>query len=106
MPELKIGIQLKSLRQPFRRALETARGLGASAVEFAARSAVRPEEMTGSGLRLLRNLFEDANLTVCAALAVVYAPFAQRPQRDASVAVRASGGDPYSLADTVRAAVA
>jgi putative ABC transport system permease protein len=37
---------------------------------------------------------------------VVYVPFAQRPQRYASVAVRAEGGDPYALADTVRAAVA
>jgi sugar phosphate isomerase/epimerase len=63
---LKIGIQLKSLRQPFRQALETARNLGASAVEIDARQEVRPEEMTGSGLRQIRKLLEDVNLKVCA----------------------------------------
>jgi predicted permease len=37
---------------------------------------------------------------------VVYAPFAQRPARFASFAVRGAGGDPYALSDAVRAAVA
>ncbi len=37
---------------------------------------------------------------------VVYAPFAQRPARYASIAVRSEGGDPYALADTIRTAVA
>ncbi|HVF34557.1 MAG TPA: ABC transporter permease, partial [Candidatus Saccharimonadia bacterium] len=36
---------------------------------------------------------------------VIYAPFAQRPQRFASIAVRARSGDPHALADTLRAAV-
>ena len=66
MPELKIGIQLKSLRQPFRQALETARSLGATAVEIDARNDVRPQEMTGTALRQLRKTLEDLNLKVCA----------------------------------------
>lgn len=66
MPELKIGIQLKSLRQPFRQALETARQLGAAAVEIDARSEVRPQEMTGTALRQVRKTLEDLNLKVCA----------------------------------------
>ncbi|HET9483629.1 MAG TPA: ABC transporter permease [Xanthomonadales bacterium] len=36
---------------------------------------------------------------------VMYVPFAQRPQRYASIAVRAEAGDPYALADTIRASV-
>jgi sugar phosphate isomerase/epimerase len=66
VPELKIGIQLKSLRQPFRRAMETARSLGAAAVEIDARSEVRPHEMTGTALRQIRKQLEDLNLKVCA----------------------------------------
>jgi sugar phosphate isomerase/epimerase len=66
VPELKIAIQLKSLRLPFRKALETARALGATAVEIDARTEVRPQEMTPSGLRQIRKMLDDLNLTVCA----------------------------------------
>lgn len=66
MPELKIGIQLKSLQLPFRRGLEVASQLGVSAVELDARSHVNPREMTETGLRQLRKMLEDANLRVCA----------------------------------------
>lgn len=66
MPELKVGIQLKSLRLPLRKALETARQLGASAVEIDARSELQPREMTGTALRQIRKLLDDLNLTVCA----------------------------------------
>jgi sugar phosphate isomerase/epimerase len=66
VPELKIGIQLKSLRLPFRQALEAARDLGATAVEIDARNEVRPQQMTGTALRQLRKMLEDFNLRVCA----------------------------------------
>jgi sugar phosphate isomerase/epimerase len=66
VPELKIGIQLKSLRLPFRQALETARELGASAVEIDARHEVRPQQVTGTALRQVRKVLEDLNLRVCA----------------------------------------
>ncbi len=36
----------------------------------------------------------------------IYVPFAQRPQRYASIALRSAGGDPYALADVLRGAVA
>ncbi|HET7843647.1 MAG TPA: ABC transporter permease, partial [Xanthomonadales bacterium] len=36
----------------------------------------------------------------------IYVPFAQKPQRYASIVLRAAGGDPYALADPLRAAVA
>ncbi len=66
MPELKIGIQLKSLRLPFRQALEAARELGANAVEIDARHDLRPQQMTGTALRQLRKMLDDLNLRVCA----------------------------------------
>jgi sugar phosphate isomerase/epimerase len=64
--ELKIGIQLASLRLPFRQALHTAAELGAQAVEIDARSEVNPRELTHTGLRQLRKMLEDRNLRVCA----------------------------------------
>ncbi len=66
MPELKLGIQLKSLRLPFRQALETARQLGAAAVEIDARHEIRPQDATGTALRQLRKMLDDLNLKVCA----------------------------------------
>ena len=66
MPALKIGIQLKSLRLPFKSALKTAAELGAQAVEIDARGEFRPNELTGTGLRQLRKMLEDLNLRVCA----------------------------------------
>jgi sugar phosphate isomerase/epimerase len=66
VPALKIGIQLSSLRLPFKKALHTAADLGASAVEIDARGELRPQEITRSGLRQVRKMLEDRNLTVCA----------------------------------------
>ena len=66
MHQLKIGIQLKSLRQPFKKALHTAARLGARAVEIDARDELRPQELSQTGLRQLRNMLEDLNLTVSA----------------------------------------
>ena len=66
MPALKIGIQLASLRQPFKQALLTANRLGAQAVEIDARREVKPVELTQSALRQIRKTFEDLNLRVSA----------------------------------------
>lgn len=66
MMEMKIGIQLASLRLPFRQALQAAARLGAVAVEIDARGEVKPEEMTRTALRQIRKMLEDLNLRVCA----------------------------------------
>ncbi len=66
MFQLKIGIQLASLRQPFKKALHTAARLGAQAVEIDARGELRPQELSRSGVRQLRKMLEDLNLRVCA----------------------------------------
>jgi len=64
MPQLKLGIHLPSLRLPFKKALLTAAEF--DAVEIDARTDVRPEELSGTGLRQVRKMLEDLNLKVAA----------------------------------------
>lgn len=66
MPAVKIAIRLASLRLPFRKALDVAARLGASGVEIDARGEIRPEELTQTGLRELRRLLDEHNLSVAA----------------------------------------
>ena len=66
MLQIKIGIQLGCLKMPFKRALETAARLGASAVEIDARSELKPSEMSRTAVRHLRKKLEDLNLEVSA----------------------------------------
>jgi len=66
LPELKIGIALSSLRQPFKKALLTAAKLGATGVEIDARNELRPRELTDTGRRQLRKMMDDLNLRVAA----------------------------------------
>jgi sugar phosphate isomerase/epimerase len=63
---LRVGIHLGSLRQPFKQSLQTAARLGANAVEIDARSDVRPEALSETAKRQLRKLLDDLNLRVCA----------------------------------------
>ena len=66
LPQIKVGIQLASLRQPFKTALQTASRLGADAVEIDARREFRPAQLTGTALRHLRKMLDDLQLSVCA----------------------------------------
>ncbi|MFM2093041.1 MAG: hypothetical protein RIS70_165 [Planctomycetota bacterium] len=66
MLQIKIGIQLASLRLPFRLAVQRAAELGAQAVEIDARGEIKPRELTRTGIRQIRKLLEDRNLTACA----------------------------------------
>lgn len=63
---MKIGIQLASLRLPFKKALHTAAELGAVAVEIDARNEVNSRTLGQTGLRELRKMLEDRNLRICA----------------------------------------
>jgi sugar phosphate isomerase/epimerase len=63
---LKIAIQTRSLRQPFKQALRTAARLGADGVEIDARAELPPAQISGTGLRELRKLLDDLNLRVSA----------------------------------------
>lgn len=66
MLQLKIGVQLASLRQPFKKALQTAARLGAVAVEIDGRSELKPRDLTRTGVRHIRKTLDDLNLRVCA----------------------------------------
>jgi sugar phosphate isomerase/epimerase len=63
---LKIGIQTRSLRQPLRRAIETAARLGADGVEIDARTELPPGELSQTGIREFRKLLSDRQLEVAA----------------------------------------
>lgn len=64
MADVKLGIQLASLRMPLKKALLTAARLGAHGVEIDARSDLRPEELSDTGRRQLRKMLDDLNLRV------------------------------------------
>lgn len=66
MPQLRVGIQLSSLRLPFKQALLTAARLGADAVEIDARYQLKPSEFTRTGIRQIRKTLDDHNVRVCA----------------------------------------
>jgi sugar phosphate isomerase/epimerase len=62
---LKIGLSVASLQLPLRRALATAAQLGSRGIEIEARGELRPGEMTGTAVRELRKLLDDAGLKIC-----------------------------------------
>jgi sugar phosphate isomerase/epimerase len=64
--QLRVGVDLASLRLPLKKALLTAAELGAEAVEIDARSQLPPQELTRTAVRHLRKMLEDLNLRVCA----------------------------------------
>lgn len=92
MLELRKAVSLESLRLPFRAALEAAAGIGAGAVEINARTMLRPQELSRTGVRQIRKWLEDFRLKVAAI----------------SYPTRRSLGDPNDLdrrLDGVRAAM-
>ena len=66
MLQLKVGVQLASLRLPLKKALHTAAEMGADAVEIDARGEIKPRDLSRSGVRQMRKMLEDLNLRVCA----------------------------------------
>lgn len=66
VPQVRLGIQLASLRLPVKQALPQAAALGAEAVEIDARHELRPRDLSESGLRHFRKLLEDYRLRVSA----------------------------------------
>jgi sugar phosphate isomerase/epimerase len=64
--QVKIGIQLASLKLPFKKALLTAAQLGAQGVEIDVRNELQPEELSRTGVRHVRKMLEDLNLRASA----------------------------------------
>lgn len=63
---MKIGVQLSSLRQPLRTALDTVARWQVDGVEIDARGELQPATLTQTGLRQIRRLLDDRGLKVCA----------------------------------------
>jgi sugar phosphate isomerase/epimerase len=66
MSQIKVGIDLASLRQPLKKALLSAAQLGAGGVEIDARNQLKPSELTRTGVRQLKKMLDDLGLEVCA----------------------------------------
>ena len=66
MLKLKKGLCLESLRQPLKKALVTAAGIGADGVEINARTELRPADLSRTGVRHLKKMLGDLNLEVSA----------------------------------------
>src|SRR6056297_2353137 len=72
MAEVKLAARLDCIPVDVRRsgglkkALAMAAGLGVSGVEICARTAVRPSELSDTGVRQLRKMLDDLNLQVAA----------------------------------------
>ena len=66
MLQVRIAVDLASLRQPLRKSLETAAHLGVEAVQLDAQGEIFPGRLSQTGIRHLRRLLDDLNLRVAA----------------------------------------
>lgn len=66
MAELNLAIRIDSLGVSLKRGLDVAARMGVKAVELNARGEIHPETLTSTGLRHLRKLLEERNLSVAA----------------------------------------
>src|SRR5262245_6285817 len=66
MLQIKLGLELASLRIPLRKGLLIARELGAEAVEIDLRNQLRPNDLSRTGVRHLRKMLDDLNLRISA----------------------------------------
>ena len=64
MLQIKVGIQLASLRLPLKQGLLTAAEMGAAAVEIDARNDLRPGELSHTAVRQIRKMLDDLNLRI------------------------------------------
>ena len=67
MLQIRLGIELASLRMPLKKALLTARELGAEAVEIDLRNELTPDDLSRTGVRQIRKMLDDLNLRISAA---------------------------------------
>ena len=67
MTAVRIAAATSVLGQPFRKALHIAAAAGVDGVQIDARDELRPADMTGTALRQVRKMLEEANLRVAGA---------------------------------------
>jgi sugar phosphate isomerase/epimerase len=66
MPAIRIAVQSRSIRLPLKRLLPLVKQWGAGAVELDARGDANPQQLSQTGRRQLRKLFDDYELRVAA----------------------------------------
>lgn len=66
MLQIRVGVQLASLRLPLKQGLLTAARMGAEAVEIDGRSELKADELSRTAVRQVRKMLEDLNLRVSA----------------------------------------
>lgn len=66
MLQIKLGIELATLRMPLKKGLLTARDLGAQAVEIDLRNELSPDDLSRTGVRAVRKMLDDLNLKLSA----------------------------------------
>src|SRR6185436_5644226 len=66
MLQIKLAVELASLRLPLKKGLLTARELGAEAVEIDLRNELTPDDLSRTGVRQLRKMLDDLNLRISA----------------------------------------
>ncbi len=64
MLQLKKAIRLECLRQPFKKALQTAAQIGAQGVEINGRTELKPKDMSRTAVRHVRKMLDDLRLKV------------------------------------------
>jgi sugar phosphate isomerase/epimerase len=67
MLQLRLGIELASLKLPLKKGLLTARELGVEGVEIDLRNQLSADDLSQTGIRQIRKLLDDLNLRVSAA---------------------------------------
>jgi sugar phosphate isomerase/epimerase len=66
MLQIKLSIELASLRLPLKKGLLTARDLGAEAIQIDLRNELSPEDLSRTGVRAVRKVLDDLNLRLSA----------------------------------------
>jgi sugar phosphate isomerase/epimerase len=64
--QIKLGVELASLRLPLKKGLLMARELGAEAVEIDARNELTADDLSHTGVRHVRKMLDDLNLRISA----------------------------------------
>lgn len=64
MSRISIAVSLAGLNQPIKQALQSAASMRVEGIEIDARNDIRPSDLSVSGVRQLRKMLNDLNLTV------------------------------------------
>ena len=65
MLQLRTGVRLESFRLPFKKAVQAAAQMGAQGVEINAITEVKPAELSRTGVRQIKKMLSDFQLSVC-----------------------------------------